>query len=64
MAILTGDADGLVDHRTQSMRLHGVLPDSTLAVLPGLGHMIHYAGRAKVEAAIDALMARSPPLER
>ncbi|GAB6842044.1 pimeloyl-ACP methyl ester carboxylesterase [Methylorubrum rhodinum] len=61
VAILTGDADGLVDHRTQSMRLHGVLPDSTIAVLPGLGHMIHHAGRAKVEAAIDALMARGLP---
>lgn len=61
VALLTGDADGLVDARTQSMRLHGTLPDSTLTVLPGHGHMIHYAGRAKVEAAIDTMMARSPP---
>lgn len=58
VAILTGDADGLVDHRTHSMRLHGVLPDSTLTVLPGQGHMIHHTGRAKVESAIDGLMAR------
>lgn len=60
VAILTGDADGLVDAQAQSVRLHGVLPDSTLKVLPGLGHMIHYAARARVEGAVDELMARRP----
>ncbi|MDP4022399.1 alpha/beta hydrolase [Methylobacterium sp. NEAU 140] len=60
--ILTGDADGIVDPAAQSMRLHAALPGSRLTVLPGLGHMIHYGGRAKVERAVDRLMA--PPTGR
>lgn len=56
VAILTGDADAIVDASAQSVRLHGTLPESTLKVLPGIGHMIHYAARGKIERAVDALM--------
>lgn len=56
-AILTGDADAVVDPREQSHRLHDAIAGSTLTVLPGLGHMIHYGGIGPVEQAIDGLMA-------
>lgn len=56
VAIVTGSADNIVNAATQSMRLHGVLPHSTLKVLPGHGHMIHYGARATVERVIDAMM--------
>ncbi|GJE53942.1 alpha/beta fold hydrolase [Methylobacterium thuringiense] len=57
VAILTGDADAVVDVDEQSRRLHGEIAGSTLKVLPGLGHMIHYAGIGPVERAVDDLMA-------
>lgn len=56
VAILSGDADVLVDVDEQSRRLHGEIPGSTLKVLPGQGHMIHYSGRRSIEQAIDRLM--------
>lgn len=56
VAIVTGSADKIVNPATQSMRLHRVLSGSTLKVLPGQGHMIHYGARATVERVIDAMM--------
>ncbi len=56
VAIVTGSADTIVNPATQSMRLHQVLPGSTLKVLPGQGHMIHYGARSAVERVIDAMM--------
>jgi len=59
LAILTGGADAVVDAATHSRRLHAATPDSTLAILPGLGHMIHYFARPQIGRAVDALMNRS-----
>nr|WP_232631822.1 alpha/beta hydrolase [Methylobacterium sp. Leaf118] len=64
VAILSGDADAMVDAASQSTRLHGTLPESSLKILPGLGHMIHYGARTKIERAVDAVMntaAGRPP---
>lgn len=57
VAILTGDADAIVDPYEQSCRLHEELAGSTLTMLPGQGHMIHYSARAKIARAIDGHMA-------
>ncbi|CAO4179861.1 alpha/beta fold hydrolase [Methylorubrum aminovorans] len=56
VSILAGDADAIVKTSEQSVRLHTTIPGSTLRLLPGLGHMIHYGARLKVERAIDDLM--------
>ena len=56
VSILAGDADAIVKTSEQSIRLHTTIPGSTLRLLPGLGHMIHYGARLKVERAIDAAM--------
>lgn len=56
VAILTGDADAIVDVEEQSRRLHGDISGSTLVVLPGLGHMIHYVACDPIGQAIDGLM--------
>ncbi|WP_253397407.1 alpha/beta fold hydrolase [Methylorubrum extorquens] len=56
VSILAGDADAIVKATEHSVRLHTTIPGSTLRLLPGLGHMIHYGARLKVERAIDDLM--------
>ncbi|KQQ14321.1 alpha/beta hydrolase [Methylobacterium sp. Leaf123] len=56
VSILAGDADAIVKASEHSVRLHTTIPGSTLRLLPGLGHMIHYGARLKVERAIDAVM--------
>jgi hypothetical protein len=47
IAIITGSADAIVDAQDHSCRLHRQVPESTLAVVPGLGHLSHYSARAK-----------------
>ena len=43
VTIFAGAADKVVDPDTHARQLHAELPDSELHVLPGLGHMLHYA---------------------
>ncbi len=57
IAIITGSADAIVDARDHSCRLHRQVPESTLAVVPGLGHMSHYSVRGRIGRAVDVLMA-------
>jgi pimeloyl-ACP methyl ester carboxylesterase len=57
VAILTGDADAIVDADEQSRRLHGEVAGSTLTILPGKGHMIHYSAKGQIGRAVDSLMA-------
>jgi pimeloyl-ACP methyl ester carboxylesterase len=56
VAILAGDDDRVVTSRRQSVRLHEVIPHSSLRVLPGLGHMIHYFAQDEIAASIDAVL--------
>lgn len=51
--IVAGTADRMVDHEAQSVRLHGVLPNSTLRRIVGAGHMIHQTATQAVMAAIE-----------
>jgi pimeloyl-ACP methyl ester carboxylesterase len=55
MTIMAGAKDQVIDLRRQSARLHGELPQSTLRVIPGVGHMLHYAVPEQVAEAIDAM---------
>ena len=56
VAIMTGDLDMIVDIEEQSRRLHEDVPGSTLAILPGLGHMVQYGARPAIVRTIDRLM--------
>ena len=56
VAILTGGMDAIVDVDEQSRRLHADVPGSTLKVLPGLGHMVHYSACTAIVRTIDGLM--------
>jgi pimeloyl-ACP methyl ester carboxylesterase len=57
LAIMTGDADAIVDARDHSCQLHRQVTNSTLTLLPGLGQMIHYTARGQIGRAVDGLMA-------
>jgi pimeloyl-ACP methyl ester carboxylesterase len=55
VTIMAGANDQVIDGRRQSAQLHGTLPQSTLRVLPGVGHMLHYAVPEQVVEVIDAV---------
>ena len=57
VAILAGDADGVVNYQEQALRLHEELPASTLDIFAGAGHMIHHAEPDRVVRAIKGLRA-------
>jgi pimeloyl-ACP methyl ester carboxylesterase len=64
VAILAGDADGVVNYQEQAQRLHDELPASTLDIFSCAGHMIHHADPDRVARAIRGLRvgtaSRSP----
>lgn len=51
--IIAGTKDEIVDHEAQSVRLHGVLPNSSLRLIAGAGHMIQQTATQAVMSAID-----------
>jgi len=55
VTIIAGANDQVVDGRRQAAQLHGALPQSALRVLPGVGHMLHYAEPEQVVEAIDTM---------
>src|SRR3982751_4769404 len=57
VVILTGGDDQIADVDRQSRRLHQEIPQSELAVLPGLGHMVHHLAPDVVIKAIDRAAA-------
>ena len=52
VAIFAGAEDLVVDVEAHSMRLHDELRHSTLGVIPGVGHMVHYGAVEEIVAAI------------
>jgi len=50
--VMTGDADRVVDHEEQSVRLAHEL-DADLRIVPRTGHMLHHAVPDEVVEAID-----------
>ncbi|MDM0050585.1 alpha/beta fold hydrolase [Variovorax sp. J22R115] len=54
VTIIAGAADKVVDVDAHSRRLHRDVPQSKLVVVPGAGHMVHYADPESVVAAVKA----------
>lgn len=57
--LLHGDADTTVPLHIHAQPLSVLLPNATLTVLPGIGHMPHHAALPQVLAAIDRAAARA-----
>jgi pimeloyl-ACP methyl ester carboxylesterase len=56
--IFAGEEDKVIDPAKQSRRVASVMPDAELRMLPGVGHMIHFAALDEIAEAVDA----TPPL--
>ncbi|WP_273591770.1 alpha/beta fold hydrolase [Caballeronia novacaledonica] len=52
VAIFGGADDKIVDVEVHSVRLHEDVQHSTLSVLPGAGHMVHYAVFEEIELVV------------
>ncbi|GEP11235.1 alpha/beta fold hydrolase [Methylobacterium gnaphalii] len=59
VAIIAGGGDQIADVGRQSQRLHDELPNSTLIVVPGLGHMIHHLAPERVVEAVELASKQS-----
>ena len=65
VAIVAGADDKVVDVEAHSGRLHRELAGSTLAVVAGVGHMVHHAAPEDVVAAVDGFgMPRHEPVKQ
>lgn len=63
VAIMAGTGDRIVDAESHSVWLHHRLPRSDLQLIPGAGHMIHYAVPGRVTETI-ARLAETPEAVR
>ena len=55
VAIIAGDADKIVSPVAQARAIAAELPHATLQMLPGVGHMVHYADPALVAQVIEKI---------
>lgn len=62
--ITAGADDRYVSARAHSARLHHQIAGSKLALVPGAGHMVHYAAPQAVMEAIDSLAATNAEPQR
>jgi pimeloyl-ACP methyl ester carboxylesterase len=53
--VITGTRDHLISPRSQARHIASLLPRARLVLLPGVGHMLHYAEPERVIGAIDEL---------
>jgi pimeloyl-ACP methyl ester carboxylesterase len=53
VVIMAGTMDRIVDHRKHTVRLHQQIAQSALRLVPGVGHMVHYAVPEQVVDAIE-----------
>jgi pimeloyl-ACP methyl ester carboxylesterase len=60
VVIMAGAKDRVVDVGRHAMRLHEDIPQSSLRLSPGVGHMLHYAVPEKVADAIEAAATGRP----
>jgi pimeloyl-ACP methyl ester carboxylesterase len=56
--IIAGDCDETVSPKIHAQALAAMLPDARLEMLPGVGHMVHYAAPDRVVAAVAEVEAR------
>lgn len=58
VTIIAGSKDVVVDPEAHSMRLHDELPHSDLRLIPGAGHMVHYAVPDRIADEVERM---APP---
>jgi len=58
VAIFAGAEDEIVDPQAHSVRLHQAIPQSSLVIVQGAGHMVHYAAAGQIVDAVDAMAER------
>jgi pimeloyl-ACP methyl ester carboxylesterase len=56
VVIVAGEDDRVVDVDAQARKLHEEISGSGLTVLPGVGHMAHYAAPDQIVAAVNQLL--------
>jgi len=61
LALLHGAQDKALDPDLHSQRLADEVSGASVAILPGLGHMIHYFAHDEILSAIDETMVRARP---
>ena len=59
VAIVHGDSDTIVPHDIHALPLANLLPDASLTLMPGVGHMPHQTHPAAVTEALFRLAARA-----
>jgi pimeloyl-ACP methyl ester carboxylesterase len=59
-AIIAGDKDPVVYTDIHSRAIARQVPQATLTVLPGTGHMVHYVATDRVIETIDTIAGKSP----
>lgn len=57
VVIFAGAADTIVSPVVQARAIAAALPHATLHMLPGVGHMVHYADPTRVAQAVDTIAA-------
>lgn len=55
VTLIAGAGDKIVDVASHSTALHRDLPNSTLVVIPGAGHMVHYTATADIAQAVERM---------
>jgi pimeloyl-ACP methyl ester carboxylesterase len=55
VAIIAGTQDRVVDVERHAVRLHTEMPQSTLLLVPDVGHMVHYAVPEQITEAIETI---------
>ena len=53
VVILAGEKDMIVNPEANARKLHDVINGSSLSVLPGIGHMAHYAASEQIAVAVN-----------
>lgn len=61
VAIFAGAEDKVINVQANAERLHHAISGSTLAIVPGAGHMVHYSAPDQIALAVDGFV--KPRLE-
>jgi pimeloyl-ACP methyl ester carboxylesterase len=59
VALIAGDKDHVVSTEIHARAIARQLPDATLIVLPGVGHMVNHVAADRVVQAVDDVAAKA-----